>query len=63
MTIKECRELKNLSCQEVAKSLKIGLDEYCSYEEFPEEMPVMLGLAFSLLVGIPYDNIFFGVAV
>lgn len=60
MTVKQCRNAKKLSCQDLAKGLNIGVEEYLKYEENPEEMPIMIGIAFSLIVGIPYDNIFFG---
>lgn len=63
MTVKQCRSAKNLSIHELAAKLNISAEEYGRYEEFPEEMPVIIGIAFSFIVGIPYDNIFFGSVV
>ena len=60
MTMKECRKRMGFSKERVASSMHITTDEYIKYEENPECMPVCMAIIFSNIVGINYDNIFFG---
>ena len=60
MTIKECRKRIGFSKEKMASFMHITTDEYDKYEKNPECMPVYMAIIFSNIVGISYDNIFFG---
>lgn len=60
MTIKECRKRIGFSKEKMASFMHITADEYTKYEKNPECMPVYMAIIFSNIVGISYDNIFFG---
>lgn len=60
MTIKECRKRIGFSKEKMASVMHITNDEYAKYEKNPECMPIYMAIIFSNIVGIGYDNIFFG---
>lgn len=60
MTIKECRKKSGYSKEKMALLMSITVSEYAQYEANPENMPVYMAIAFSNIVGINYDDIFFG---
>ena len=60
MSIKQCRQACKLSIGSIANTLGITPEEYMFYEDCPEETPIDIALKFSNIVGVPYDNIFFG---
>lgn len=60
MTIKECRKRIGFSKEKMASFMHITTDEYTKYEKNPERMPVYMAIIFSNIVGIRYDDIFFG---
>ena len=60
MTIKECRKSKGLSCVQIAFKMGIPLLKYEEYENDSSEMSIPDAKKFSKIVGVSYDDIFFG---
>lgn len=59
MTLKECREERNLSTTQIAKKMGITGKQYVFYENNPEEIPADLAISFASIVERHIDDIFF----
>lgn len=60
MTVRECRKKKHMSCETIATKMGISVEKYKLYERNPGNMPANLAILFSIIVGVSYDDIFFG---
>ncbi|WP_353853090.1 helix-turn-helix transcriptional regulator [Dehalobacter restrictus] len=59
LSVKKARLLSELSQEQIAEKLNVHRQTYMKWEQNPDDMTVKKAKEFCVIVGIPFDEIFF----